>query len=323
MNIKAWIALSLMFISVVLMPSASANPNADLLSKLNSEVFRVEVVHQNGAHGLGSAVVIAKDQLVTNCHVVTNAKDVKVVVNGLRHVATSLKADWYHDICIIEVPNLDAPIAKIGNSQGLNYQSRVMTVGFPDTTTSPINSFGEVVGLFPMDGGMVIRATSKFNLGASGGGMFDNEGFLVGVITLKSRGGDAQYFFMPVEWVLALLSKQSQALGLASFKPFWAMDVNERPYFMKVVQPVLAHDWMTLKQISLSWVKDEPNNAESWTHLAMAEFETNEYAQSIAHFKKALSLHHDDDLVKGYLNKLESRLALKGEVSRQLFVSLK
>jgi serine protease Do len=323
MNQKAWMLINVVVMSVGFISSVFAKPESDVLNTLNAEVLRVEVVHQNGKHGLGSGVVIAKDQLVTNCHVVTNASDVKVVVNGIRHVATGVKPDWHHDICIIQVPGIDVPLAKIGKSNDLHYQTPVVTVGYPDITSSPVNSFGEVVGLFPMDGGMVIRATSEFNLGASGGGIFDEHGNLVGVITLKSRGADAQYFFMPVEWVLALLNKPLQALGLDAHKPFWAKDVADRPYFMKVVQPIASQDWMSLKAVSLAWVGDEPNSAESWAHLAMAEFETQDFQQALLHFKKALSLHHDDKFVKDYLNKLEAHIAFGNIDRRQFLATLK
>ncbi len=299
------------FISLIglLMSSAHAMPNQNVLNTLNSEVFRVEVTHQNGTHGLGSAVVIAKDQMVTNCHVVMDATDVKVVVNGVTHHATGVKPDWRHDICIITLSDLNTPIAKIGESKSLRYQAPVMTVGYPDKSTNPVNTFGEVQGLFPMDGGYVIRATSAFNLGASGGGMFDELGHLVGIITLKSRGANAQYFFMPVEWVVALMSQPAQALGAKAQKPFWALTESERPYFMKVVQPLLTQDWNALKQLSKMWVKYEPENAESWAMLAIAEYETNQYEQAMMHFNQVLSLRNDSKIALMYLNKISDHLS--------------
>lgn len=323
MNKNSRMLIGFILLSFGLVPSAWAKPESHVINTLNSQVFRVEVTHQNNTHGLGSGVVIAEDQLVTNCHVVNNASEIKVVIHGTAHVATSLKADWYHDICIIQVPNLSAPVAKLGNSKDLHYQTPLVTVGFPDTTTNPINSFGEVVGLFPMDGGMVIRATNTFRLGASGGGMFDEAGQLVGVITLKSRGADAQYFFMPVEWVSALLNKPFQSLAIEAFKPFWAMDVNERPYFMKVVQPLVAHDWMSLKAVSTAWVADEPASAESWAHLAMAEFETHEYVQAIVHYKKARLLSSDAMMMKILKNQIEGLATLNHALPNDLLLSLK
>jgi serine protease Do len=314
--------VGMMLMSNCFITSAFAIPSDDLLKTLNAEVYRVEVAHQNGKHGLGSAVVIAKDQLVTNCHVVTNAKDVKVMVNGVAHEVTGLKPDWHHDICIITTAGLDLPVAEMGESKNLHYQTPVLTVGYPDKTTTPVNTFGEVDGLLPMDDGLVIRASSAFNLGASGGGMFDETGKLVGIITLKSRGANAQYFFMPVEWATALMHKPTQALGLLAEKPFWALADSEKPYFMKVVQPSAEHDWAQLKAVSTQWVSHEPNTAESWLNLAIAEYETKQYELALTHFKKVMSLRNDCVLVQDYINKLTERIANKAMPSSQLVASI-
>lgn len=317
MKKNIWGILGVMSLVSLLMSSVNAMPNESVLNTLNAEVFRVEVTHQNGTHGLGSAVVIAKDQMVTNCHVVMDATDVKVVVNGVAQVATGIKPDWRHDICIVTLSTLNTPIAKIGQSKSLHYQAPVITVGYPDKAVNPVNTYGEVQGLFPMDGGYVIRATSAFNLGASGGGMFDESGHLVGIITLKSRGAHAQYFFMPVEWVVALMSQPAQALGVTAQKPFWALAESERPYFMKVVQPLLAHDWNALKQLSKAWVMYEPDNAESWVTLARAEYETNQYEQALMHFNQALALRNDSELARAYLNKISAQLSDSASLSPQ------
>lgn len=284
--------------------TALAMPTEDLLHALNAQVLRVQVKHNNGDHGLGSAVVIAQDQVVTNCHVVTDARDVKVVVNGVAHEATAIKPDWHHDLCILTVENLDAPIAKMGRSKQLHYETAVLTVGYPDKTTAPVNTFGAVKGMFPMDGSVVIRASSPFRLGASGGGVFDEAGSLVGIITLKSRGSQAHYYYMPVEWVQALMTKPAQALGVKCEKPFWAASEKQRPYFMQVVQPYVAKDWKSLLTVSHEWVRTEPDAAESWFYLAAAEFETMAYDKAAEHFKKVLSLNGEHRQAMEYLNKI-------------------
>jgi hypothetical protein len=309
MNKKVLVLLCFTLLNFYLWSDAFAMPQESLLHELNAQVLRVEVKHNNGSNGLGSGVVIAKDQVITNCHVVTDAKNIKVLAHGESLSATAVKPDWYHDLCILKVENLDAPIAKIGTSKHLNYDTPIFTVGYPDKTSQPINTFGKVKGLFPMDDSFIIRATSTFKLGASGGGMFDEAGDLVGIITLKSRGSEAQYFYMPVEWVQALMNQPSQALDVQNEKPFWAMANDKRPFFMQVVQPYVSHDWDVLMNISDAWVKQEPNTAESWFYLAIAEFETKHYDEAEAHFKKALTLHHHDEETIAYLNKISERTA--------------
>lgn len=286
---------------------AFAMPSENLLHELNAQVLRVEVRHQNGSHGLGSAVVIARDRVITNCHVVTDARDVIVRVHGTAHAATEIRADWYHDLCMLTVAELDAPVARIGTSKNLKYETPVFTVGYPDSTTVPVNTFGTVKGLFPLDDGLIIRASSSFRLGASGGGMFDEGGNLVGIITLKSRGSHAHYYYMPVEWVQALMHKPAQALGTAAEKPFWTLAGEKRPYFMRVVPPLVAHDWRALLKVCGAWVESEPDTAESWFYLGLAEYETRNYAHAEVHFKKALALHHDHAQVSEYLNRIAEK----------------
>jgi len=309
MNKKALVLLCSTLLNFYLWSDAFAMPQESLLHELNAQVLRVEVKHNNGSNGLGSGVVIAKDQVITNCHVVADAKNIKVLAHGEALIASAIKPDWYHDLCILTVENLEAPIAKMGESKSLNYDTPILTVGYPDTTSQPINTFGRVKGLFPMDDSFIIRATSPFKLGASGGGMFDEAGHLVGIITLKSRGGEIHYYYMPVEWVQALMNKPAQALGTHNEKPFWAMASEKRPFFMQVVQPYVSHDWDVLMHISDAWVRQEPNTAESWFYLAIAEFETKHYDEAEAHFKKALTLHHHDEETIAYLNKISERTA--------------
>lgn len=309
MNKQTFVMVCSLLISSHVSGQAFAKPAEQLLQALDAQVLRVQVKHRNGSDGLGSAVVIAKNQVITNCHVVTDANNVNIIHNGVAYPATAVKPDWYHDLCILTVADLDVPSAKLGSSQHLHYETPVFTVGYPDTTTTPVHTFGAVKGLFPMDGGMIIRATSAFRLGASGGGIFDESGRLVGIITLKSRGNTAHYFFMPVEWAMDLMRKPSQALGIAAEKPFWAMAAAKRPYFMQVVQPYVAHDWHALLKVSDAWVKSEPETAESWFYLGLAEYETQKYAQAEEHFKKALVLNHDHVQVSAYLNRISEKTA--------------
>ncbi len=288
---------------------AWAVPANELVRELSNSVLRVKVKLPNGNLGLGSAVVIGKNEVITNCHVVNDATNVSVIVNGEPHTATAIKADWHHDLCMLTVENLDVPSVKIGASKALQYEESIFTIGYPDETKTPVNTFGAVKGLFPMDGSVIIRASSSFRLGASGGGAFDDAGNLVGIITLKSKGNAAQYFFMPVEWVQTLMSKPAQTLGVKSEKPFWALEATQRPYFMQVVQPYVSQEWSTLLKVAAQWVQNEPNTAESWFYLAAAEFATNDYSHAEEHFKKVLALNNQHIQASDYLAKIAQKTA--------------
>lgn len=283
---------------------AWAMPTETLVRELGNSVLRVHVNLPDGKHGLGSAVVIAKGEVITNCHVVNDATDITIIHNGEPHVVTAIKPDWHHDLCMLTVGSLDAPVVKIGSTQNLHYEEPVFTVGYPDETTSPVTTYGAVKGLFPMDGSMVMRATSTFRLGASGGGAFDDAGNLIGIITLKSKGSQAHYYYMSVEWVKALMNKPAQTLGVKSEKPFWALALEKRPYFMQVVQPYVNHDWKSLLKVAQAWVQAEPNTPESWFYLAAAEYAAKDFDHASVHFNQVLKLNHEHRQAKEYLEKL-------------------
>ena len=115
---------------LTLSANSAAEPTDELVQKISTHVVKVQVALANGAYGLGSGVVVAKDQVVTNCHVIANAVSVSVNTNGENYSASALKSDWHHDLCILKTEGLVAPVANIGFSEDLKYEQPVYTVGF-------------------------------------------------------------------------------------------------------------------------------------------------------------------------------------------------
>ncbi|MDX1916095.1 MAG: trypsin-like peptidase domain-containing protein [Methylophilus sp.] len=310
------LTLALLFISAS--TKVLAVPTDEMIHQLNAQVLRVQVALANGSYGLGSGVVVAKDQVVTNCHVVANAVSVSVVSNGSSFPASGVIPDWKHDVCVLKVEGLDAPSATIGSSKNLKYEQPVFTIGYPSFLPIPTSTYGVVKGLFPMDDSVVIRATSSFRMGASGGGVFDDDGKLVGIITLKSPGRNAYYYNMPVEWVQALLDKPVQPIVTKSELPFWAKSLDEWPYFMKVVQPYLTEDWQALKEIANKWVQAEPNATEAWFYLAAAEYATKDTSKAEEHLHKVVAMNNQHSQAIYYLGLIAEANGQHGEALTQM-----
>ncbi len=279
---------ALLFFGVTM--SAQAVPVDELLHKVSKHVVKVNVALANGRFGSGSGVVIAKDRIVTNCHVVANALGISVTVNGTALQATAITPDWYHDVCLVKVEGIDAPIATMGSSKALQYEQPVFAIGYPNFSPAPVSTSGQVKGLFKMDDSVIIRASSTFRLGASGGGVFDEQGHLVGVITLKSPGRHAYYYNMPVEWVKTLLSQPEQAINATPSPAFWAGPADQWPFFMRVVHPYLTGNWSSLHSIAADWASKEPENIEAWFYLAAAEYAIKDRQNAQAHLEKVMQM---------------------------------
>ena len=262
-----------------------------VLHRLNASVVRVQVGLADGSYGVGSGVVVAKEQVVTNCHVVANAASISVVLAGESYAVSAIKPDWHHDVCIIKVEGLKAPIVQLGAAKTLKYEQTLYSIGYPGFLSSPVSTAGTVKGLYAMDDSVIVRATNTFRLGDSGGGIFDEAGYLVGVMTLKSPGQHAYYYNMPVEWVRALLDKPEQAVNAKSELPFWARTLTEWPLFMRVVQPYKTADWPSLLTLATTWTAQEPTSTEAWFYLAASEYAMKNTASAEAHLHKVLAMN--------------------------------
>jgi hypothetical protein len=278
-----------------------AMPTDEIVQKVSSHVVKVQVALPNGSFGLGSGVVIAKDQVVTNCHVVANALSVTVNANGENYRASTLKPDWHHDLCILRVNGLDIPIANMGSSENLKYEQPVYSVGFANFSPRPNGTFGYIKGLYPMDDSVIIRASNTFRLGDSGGGVFDEAGDLVGIITVKSPGHNAFYYNMPVEWVQRLLNQPEQSIVGRSELPFWAESEDKWPFFMRIVQPLKTEDWQALSAIATAWNEKEPNTSEALFYKAVAEYSLKDTANAEEHFNQVIAKNSNNSSALYYL----------------------
>lgn len=285
---KQWMLFGFLLIYSVV---TFALPPDGMVYDLKPSVVKIHVVNPQGNHGVGSGVVVAKDHVATNCHVVANARGVHVTKFGDSFAPVALKADWKHDLCLLKFQGLDLPVVKLGSTKDLSYEQPVFTISFPNNSPKPLTTYGSVKALYPYDGAHIIRATADFRLGGSGGPMFDDNGTLVGIMTMKSPGRNAFYYNIPVDWVKPLLDQPELSIATQKELPFWDAPDEKRPYFMQVLQPMQTENWVRLEAISQSWVKAEPDNAEAWYMLGLAQRNLGKLDSAGDHLNQALKLN--------------------------------
>lgn len=283
----------------------AGEPTDQLIEKINTYVVRVHVMLQSGAYGVGSGVVVAQDQIVTNCHVIAEASNISVTVNGEAYAVSAIKPDWHHDVCILKTAGIQAPIAVMGSSKALQYGQAVFATGHPSFQTHPSTTYGLVKGLYAMDDSVIVRASSSFMPGDSGGGLFDNTGKLVGIIALKSPGRNAYYYNLAVEWVQALLDQPEQSIHTKSSPPFWAGNMENWPHFMRVVQPYMTEDWPALRQAAQQWTLKEPASSEAWFYLAVAEYGLKQLDSAETLLNKVVAMNSQHSQALYYLGLIE------------------
>jgi len=163
----------------------------------------------------GSAVVIDKGTLVTNCHVLAKARSMVVKRDNVAYGATLEHADVERDLCQIQARNFNAPAVEIASTAGLRVGQKVYAIGNPRGLELTFSD-GLVSGLRKAADDKtveLVQTTAPISPGSSGGGLFDSQGRLVGVTTATRRESQNLNFAMPAEWVKDLPTRSRDALA--------------------------------------------------------------------------------------------------------------
>lgn len=270
--------------------SARAMPPAELVYHLKQSVVKIFVVDKFGNQGVGSGIVVAPDHIATNCHVIADAKGVHVIKYGNSYAPVALKADWKHDLCLLRFEKLNMPAVELSSSKSLQYAQPVFAIGFPNNVMMPMTSYGEIEALYPMDGGNIIRASASFRMGSSGGAIFDENGALVGLTTLKSPGRNAYYYSIPSDWIMPLMQQAEVKVATQKESPFWDVPEDQRPFFMLVVEPLQSENWEKLESISQTWVSQQPESVEAWYLLGLAQKQQGKVDEAMANLAQSLNM---------------------------------
>lgn len=164
-------------------------------------VVVIEAADRYGrVYASGSGVVTASQQVVTNCHVVQQAVQIKVRLGGAEYAASSSTSDTYLDLCMLQVANLPGNGVARGSSANLRVGQTVYAVGAPQGLDRTLSQ-GLISALRAMPNGTVIQTSAAISPGSSGGGLFDSRGHLIGITTFQAKAGQNLNFAVPVDWL--------------------------------------------------------------------------------------------------------------------------
>ncbi|GJG96013.1 serine protease [Cupriavidus pauculus] len=210
-------SVGLIALNVLLASPAFALDTAQMLAKVSPSVYTVATYGpQRAPLSTGSAVVIGPGQLVTTCHVLAGARSVTIQRDNISYGATLEAPDVERDICLLKVANFNAPAATVAASAPA-FAQRVFTGVATEDGRVSMNQ-GAVAGMRAgADGGLDrIQASIAPAAQIEGGGLFDDSGRLVGVLT-RASAGDTLTSALPAAWIASASTRSTRAL--ASYTP--------------------------------------------------------------------------------------------------------
>ena len=148
-----------------------------------------------------SGIVSSDGYILTCAHVVSGASNITVSIGDKDYPATLVGEDTTSDIAVVKVDATGLTPATVGNSDNLKVGESVMAVGNPlgelgGTVTSGIvsalNRSVSIQGSSSVNTMSLIQMDASVSPGNSGGGLFNMNGELVGIVNAKSSDSDAE-----------------------------------------------------------------------------------------------------------------------------------
>ena len=219
----------------------------------------------------GSGVIYKLDKSTGDAYIITNyhvvyykdaateqkiSQSIKIYLYGLESESYAIEADYVcgsldYDLAVLKVTDsfvlkeTPARAAELGDSEPLRVLDTVITMGNAEgegfsVTKGIVSVVSENLTMESANGYKyitvrVIRVDAAINGGSSGGGLYDKDGKLVGIVNAKKKGSavDNIGYAIPINLAVAVVEnmlyhKSSEASGVCSYPLGITMSEAER-----------------------------------------------------------------------------------------------
>jgi Flp pilus assembly protein TadD len=284
MNMPSVLKLIVTVFFLSILPSqVYALTPAQVFEKVKDAVVVVKTLDAQGnVKGQGSGVLLPSGKIATNCHVVEGGTSYSVGRGTQLVPATLFAEDGDKDICLLDAIGITGKPAQLGKAANLKVGDPVYAVGAPRGLELSLSD-GIVAQL---RGGPppFIQTTAAISPGSSGGGLFNEEGRLVGLTTLYLEGGQSLNFAIPVEWIGEIKPGLKPVTG----------GIGYTEWVKRAIALGSLKDWQGLLDWCTKWTRSEPRESDAWNNLGVAYEKLNRNNEAIEGFRQALRINPED-----------------------------
>ena len=172
-----------------------------IVANIRSSVVKVSVdvsSAQGKGEGVGTGVILTADgQILTNAHVVADATNVRVLLDGQSEPvdATVLGVDVGNDLALLKIDGKDLPVMTLADSDSVHVGQPVVAMGYAldlegdaSVTSGIVSALNRsmVTAEGALDG--LIQTDAAISSGNSGGPLVNAAGQMIGINTAVARG---------------------------------------------------------------------------------------------------------------------------------------
>jgi cytochrome c-type biogenesis protein CcmH/NrfG len=233
----------------------------------------------------GSGVVIGKDRVVTSCFLIQKARNIEVAHSQGAFKALLRYALPDRDLCQLSVPQLPASPIVPGIARKIRMGQHAYAVGAGERQQS---AQSEVVisSTRPYGGSQYMRLGASLPAHFNGGGLFDENGQLIGILSLRFMEGENFAFALPVEWLGELENQSPAGPGGKASASGSGLD-----WLSRAMVQEKQHDWAELLKISQHQLTHDPADAAAWFSVGVASRNLKLYNQAVHAYREAIRHH--------------------------------
>ncbi len=183
----------------------------DIYNEVKNSIYTVYGRSYNKKlESLGGAVAITEKLLSTNCHVILNNDHFVVEIN--EDTKPGKLFSQRGDLCLIEVPGEKFKPVQVRPSKEVAIGENVYAVGNPGGLNKTISK-GIISNKYSTsDGFTVLQTDAAISGGSSGGGLFDNNGNLIGITSSGIPSAENIGFVIPTEMIELAISQPKKEI---------------------------------------------------------------------------------------------------------------
>lgn len=213
----------LVFMTMLISMNGAALEHPD--HSLMMTVVKVVAYSGKGRMSFGSGVVVSHNKVLTNCHVIKKAEKILIKKSGNNFLAVTEQIDPYLDVCLLHVRNMPLPSADLGLIETVRTGDPVYAYGYPNGRGLSYRQ-GVVKGLHNFRDSEIIEIDIGIKQGASGGGLFNQDGQLIGITTFYGNKKRGEFYAVPISWLEKLLQQPTQKISPFQGTTFWQQQLR-------------------------------------------------------------------------------------------------
>ena len=286
--------LIILIFLITLYPALSFADAYKIFKENNRAVVVIVTFDEEGNPlGQGSGFIVRADgAVVTNYHVISNAKVIKIKVGDkILNVEGLIYTDKENDLVILKAKGEKLQTVRLGDIAKANIGEKVYVISSPEGLENTISD-GILSGIREITTDKkVLQITAPVSHGSSGGAVFNNNGEVIGIATSIIEAAQNLNFAMPVN----LIKNRIGSKKVTALKDSNIEDYKKTAEYWFVLGYYYGEAGMYREEIEAckQAIRIKPDDAEAHYNFGVAYGNLGMYREALEAYKQAIRIKPD------------------------------